>query len=238
MSASTMERKCSSICLFPMKMPPGFSSFMLLALKSIMLFSLVILSCGTTSADSLTAIDHYNRAVDYAYEGEYLLALNETDRALAENPEFSLAHITRAGILNSLARYDESLTASDQAIGLNPNQSGAWNNRAYALVHLGRYEESLDASDRAISLDPDLTEAWINKGTALIALGRYNEALDASKNAAEIDPFSSDAKENKRIAEAAFNTPPPTSASLPFLVILVAGLFGAGLMALTTKARI
>ncbi len=235
MSASTMERKCSGICFFNMKMAPAFSSFMLVALKSIMVL-LLFLSCGTASADSLTAIDHYNRAVDYAYEGEYLLALNETDRALAENPEFSLAHITRAGILNSLGRYDESLTASDQAIGLNPNQSGAWNNRAHALVHLGRYEESLDASDRAISLDPALTEAWINKGTALIALGRYNEALDASKNAAKIDPFSSNAKENKRIAEAALNTPPPTSASLPFLVILVACLFGAG-MALTNKAR-
>jgi len=206
--------------------------------SSICFFLLVIHACGTTSADTFAAIDHYNKAVGYAYEGEYLLALNETDRALADNPEFSLAHITRAGILNSLGRYNESLAASDQAIGLNPNQSGAWNNRAYALIHLGRYEESLDASDRAISLDPALTEAWINKGTALIALGRYEEALDASKKAAEIDPSSSEAKENKLIAEASLNTPPPTSASLPVFFLPVACLFGAGLRALTTKARI
>ncbi|MDD1710297.1 MAG: tetratricopeptide repeat protein [Methanoregulaceae archaeon] len=204
---SIMPRKYNQICLF--------------------FLAGLILCCGITAADNIAAIDHYNKAVGYAYGGEYFLALNETDRALSENPNFSLAHVTRAGILNALGRYNESLDASDQAITLNNNQSEAWNNKAYALIQLGRYAEGLDASEHALILDPSLAEAWINKGTALIALGRYEEALAASEKAIELDPTSDDAKQNRYNAEAALKDAVPTRTPLPFPCILVACLLGA-----------
>lgn len=192
------------------------------------LILLVVLLFGSVAgADTLAAIDHYNKAVDYAYEGKFLLALNETDRALYENENFTLAHVTRAGILNALGRYDESLDASDKAIALSPDQSAAWNNRAYALIRLGRYPDGLDAAERAASLDPALTEAWINKGSALIALGRYEEALTASEQALLLDPSSEEAKKNREAAEGSLAKIPPTNAPLPAYSILAALVLAA-----------
>jgi tetratricopeptide (TPR) repeat protein len=182
---------------------------------------------GVAGADNLAAIDHYNKALDYAYEGKFLLALNETDRSLLENQNFTLAHVTRAGILNALGRYDESLDASDQAIALNPNQSAAWNNKAYALIHLGRYTEGLDAAERAVALDPALTEAWVNKGTALIALGRYEEAVAASGQALILDPSSVEAKKNRDIAQESLAKMSPTETPLSLYGMLGAVGLGA-----------
>ena len=199
--------------------------------KSLICLSLMLLlfcGCTASGADTLEAIDHYNKAVDLAYEGKFLMALNETDQALQINQNFTLAYVTRAGILNSLGRYNESIDASDRAIALNPNQSAAWNNRAFALIHLGRYAEGLDAADRATDLDPSLTEAWINKGTAQIALGRYQEALASSEEALLLDPSSEEAKKNRETAEEALLDVPATKAPLPIPTILEAsGIAGA-----------
>jgi len=208
--------------------------------KSLVCLSLfILLFCGGTAAgadDNLEAIDHYNKAVDLAYEGKLLLALNETDQALQMNQDFTLAYVTRAGILNSLGRYNDSIDASDRAISLNPNQSAAWNNRAYALIHMERYAEGLDAADRATTLDPSLTEAWINKGTALIALGRYQEALTASENALLIDPSSEEAKKNRETAQEAILEVPATKAPLPIHIILEAsGIAGASVIFLRMR---
>ena len=188
---------------------------------------LALIFGGLPCADNFGAIDHYNRAVDYANEWKLQMALNETDLALIENQNFTLAHITRAGILNALGRYDESLAASDKAIALNPNLSAAWNNRAYALIHLGRFPEGLDAAERAAALDPALTEAWVNKGTALIALGRYQEAVIASGQALLLDPSSEEAKKNRETAQESLAKMSPTKTPLTVPGILGAVSLGA-----------
>jgi tetratricopeptide (TPR) repeat protein len=200
------------------------------------LFILLFFGCTAAGADNLEAIDHYNKAVDLAYEGKFLLALNETDQAIRINQNFTLAHVTRAGILNALGRYDESIDASDRAIALNPNQSAAWNNKAFALIHLERFAEGLDAADRATAIDPSLTEAWINKGTALIALGRYQEALAASEEALLLDPSSEEAKKNRETAQEAILEVPATKAPLPIHIILEAtGIAGVSLFFLRMR---
>lgn len=188
----------------------------------LVLVMVMALGCTHVLADNLAAINAHNRAVDLAYSGAYMPALNETDAALRENENFTLAHVTRAGVLNALGRYEDSIRASEQALALDPNQSAAWNNRAYALIHLGRYDEGLEAAERAAMLDPALTEAWINQGTALIALGRYNEARTVSGHALLLDPGSEEARQNLQIAEESGTNPAPTRTALPALVPLAA----------------
>lgn len=118
-------------------------------------------------ADNIDAINYYNKAVELAYQGEYTQALTEIDRALQENQNFTLAWVTRAGILNNREQFEEGLAASDRAIELEPNNSYAWINRATALNGLGRYQESIAASDRALSIDPESEEARRNRQAAM-----------------------------------------------------------------------
>ncbi len=85
-------------------------------------------------ADNQLAIEYYNNGVELAYQGDYNQALEKIDLALAENPNFTLALTTKAGILNSLGRYQEALSASDEAIVQNQSLPYAWVNKATALI--------------------------------------------------------------------------------------------------------
>jgi tetratricopeptide (TPR) repeat protein len=134
-----------------------------------MLACVVIIPAG---ADNIDAINYYNKAVELAYQGDYGQAMTEIDRALQENENFTLAWVTKAGILNSMELFDEGLAASDRALALDPDNVYAWINRATSLNGLGRYEESLAASDKALSLNPDSEEAEQNRQIALDMLAK------------------------------------------------------------------
>jgi len=135
-------------------------------------------TCGA-AAPAMEAIDAYNRGVDLAVEGNFSAALESIDQALSMDPNFTIAWITRAGILNAMGEYNQSLVASDRALAIDEDQAEAWTNRASALISLGRNEEALESADRAIELDPRLSEAWIDRSTALSNLGRNDEANEA-----------------------------------------------------------
>ncbi|NYT16809.1 MAG: tetratricopeptide repeat protein [Methanomicrobiales archaeon] len=193
-------------------------------LAVLILFAISI--CVVGSADNLLAIDYYNKGVDLAYEGKYSEALVSIDRALEENAQFTLALVTKAGILNALGRYPEAIDAADQALSLDPGQAAAWNNKAFALNQQDRYSEGLAAADTAVSLDPDLVEGWVNKGSSLIGLERYEEALAASNEALARDPGSAEAEKNREISSRALS-PSPTAAAFP-IIWPVAAVFLAG----------
>lgn len=148
----------------------------------ILIFATCILSVfalPSMAAPSLDAISAYNKGVDLAMEEKFDEALASIDQALSLDQNFTLAWITKAGILNVKGRFNESLEASGRALALDENQADAWTNRASALISLQRFEEGLEAANRAIELDPRLSEAWIDRATALSSLGRTQEAAEA-----------------------------------------------------------
>jgi tetratricopeptide (TPR) repeat protein len=186
--------------------------------------------CAAGGADDLLAIEYYNRGVDLAYEGKYDEALISIDRALEENAHFTLALVTKAGILNALGRYPEAIDAADQALALDPGQAAAWNNKAFALNQQDRYAEGLAAADTAVSLDPDLVEGWVNKGSSLIGLSRYEEALAASNEALALDPGSAEAEKNREIASRA-RLPSSTATAVPVAWTVAAVILAGALLA-------
>lgn len=152
----------------------------------LLLFALFMIVMGNSlvsAAPSQEAIEAYNHGVDLAIGGNFSEALESIDHALALDQNFTLAWITKAGILNVMGEFDQSLLASDQALALDQGQAEAWTNRASALISLGRDEEALEAADKAIELDPRLSEAWMDRATALSNLGRSQEAEEAMQMA-------------------------------------------------------
>lgn len=152
----------------------------------LLLFTLFMIATGVSlvsAAPSQEAIAAYNHGVDLAIGGNFSEALESIDQALALDQNFTLAWITKAGILNVMGEFNQSLAASDQALALDPDQAEAWTNRASALISTGRDEEGLEAADNAIELDPRLSEAWMDRATALSNLGRNTEAEEAMQMA-------------------------------------------------------
>ncbi len=152
----------------------------------LLLFTFCMITMGVSScsaAPTQQAIEAYNHAVDLAIGGNFSEALDSIDQSLSLDQNFTLAWITKAGILNVMGEFNQSLEASDRALALDEGQAEAWTNRASALISLGQDEDALEAADRAIELDPRLSEAWMDRATALSNLGRTQEAEEAMQMA-------------------------------------------------------
>lgn len=139
------------------------------------------------SGQNIEAIKAYNLGGDLASQGKLQEALVETEKALALQPNFTLALTQKAGILNVMGKYQEALTATDAAIAGNPTISEAWINRADALVHLGRYQDAIDAANRALAIDPTMDAA---KTTKLLATKMLENSATSSPTPTRKAPVS------------------------------------------------
>lgn len=185
--------------------------------------------CGFATAENETAISIeniadnkislYNQATDLAYEGNYNDSLVMLDRALEIDPEFTLAYVSKAGILLVKGDISGALEASETATSLNPNQADAWVCKSSALISLGRYEEGIDSAKKALEIDKNYFEAWINLATAYEKLGDYKEQLKASEEALKIDPENILALASKEKAEKMLAINPQESPMTPFLAV-------------------
>jgi len=147
-----------------------------------------IMISGLTN-DSINA---YNLGADLASSGKLQEALVETEKALAIQPNWSLALAQKAGIQNALGKYQEALTSADAAIATGTTDipaamAGAWINRADALVHLGRYQDAIDSATHALAIDPTMEAA---KTTKLVATKLLENSATASPTPTRKAPVS------------------------------------------------
>ena len=159
------------------------------------------------------SINAYNLGADLASQGKIQEALVETEKALAIEPNWSLALAQKAGLQNALGRYQDALTSADAAIAagtpdMTAAMAGAWANRADALVHLGRFQEAVDSASKALTIDPTIEGA---KTTMLLA--------------------------KKMIENAGTSSPTPTTKAPASLVPVIGALAVAGCVAGYRKFR-
>jgi tetratricopeptide (TPR) repeat protein len=108
--------------------------------------------------------DLYNlQATILISAGQYDEAIQKCDRALAINPSYSTALVTKGHALQKQGQFQAAEVALRQATTLDPRDSNAWNNLGYILTELGRLEESLPAFEQAVKLDPKNVAARQNR---------------------------------------------------------------------------
>ena len=110
-------------------------------------------------------------------ERAYQEAIDNFDRAIHLQPDYTQAYINRGTAKSGLGRHEEAIADYDQAIRLQPDSSQAYINRGTAKSGLGRHEEAIADYDQAIRLDPEHGKAYIHRGDAKGKLGRYEEAV-------------------------------------------------------------
>ena len=143
---------------------------------------------GFSAADNFDAIKAYNSGIDLANAGKYQEALGAFNTSLEENQNFTLALISRAGVLTLLGRNSEALTDTGRALALNNSSADAWINRGQALLNLNRVEEALSAAERALASEPANAGGWLVKARSLVALGRIDDAKSAYDQALALLP--------------------------------------------------
>jgi len=166
----------------------------------IMCFFLIPYCYAENEVDNFDAISLYNQGIDQANKGDYTGALDLLDNALAITPNFTLAHIARAGVLTEMGEYNQAIDAAKAAERLDPQNPSLLAVIANLYLLAGDYESSLKITDEAIKRDPELLEAWIIRGSAFGGIHEYKKEEEASLMALSLDPENEKAKENLNFA--------------------------------------
>jgi Tfp pilus assembly protein PilF len=122
------------------------------------------------------ALDMFNKAIEFAKTGETSEAIQQLQGAIAEYPEFMLAH-NEMGVLymkrNELQKADDSLQA---AIKIEPKAFMPKMNRGIVLVMLKRYAEAETLLREVVKVKQDLAVGHYFLGQAVANLGNFDEA--------------------------------------------------------------
>jgi lipoprotein NlpI len=143
---------------------------------------------------------YYNRGFYFVQEKKFEEALNDINKTIELDPEYSAAYNVRGNIFNNAKRHAEALDDFNKAIALNPNAS-AYNNRGLVFRDLHRYEDALSDFNKAIVLQPDFYEGYNDRGIVLSELKRFEASLNDFNKAIELDPKKPTAYYNRGAAE-------------------------------------
>ena len=158
-----------------------------------------------------------------AQEGNYRIAVEWMDKAIAidsANPGF---HSNRGLALYELGKMGEAVESFKKAIAIDPGFAQAHNNQGLALQALSRPDEALTSFDRAIAVFKDYAEAYYNKGLVLQKLQRFDEAIECYRQALKIAPDYADAHYNKGLAQKALDLLPDAVTSFKACLAITPG---------------
>ena len=103
-----------------------------------------------------------NRAALAVQEGNYSEALDDYSRAIAADPDLSVAHSGRGRVCHLLGYLDEAQRHLDAAQVLAPDDASIAVAQGDLLVDLGRHTQARAAYERGIVLDPEQSTPYRN----------------------------------------------------------------------------
>jgi TolB-like protein/Flp pilus assembly protein TadD len=113
------------------------------------------------------------------------------DRAVALNPNSSLAWNCRGWVYNTAGLPEEAIRSFERAIRMSPVDPRlhlTFVGMGMALIELGRFDEAIVTGKKALRQNPSFLLAYRCLASAFAHLGRDAEAHDAAARVLEIDP--------------------------------------------------
>ena len=119
---------------------------------------------------------------------KYDVALRDTERALALDPDNLRIHLQRAVFHQRTYKFDEAVSDLDNAIELNGNEIGLLRRRAYLKVLAGRFDAALSDYDVLSERQPNSDTGLLGRGVALYLSGEWEKAALAFTRILETSP--------------------------------------------------
>ncbi len=118
------------------------------------------------------------------YEG----AIQDADRAIAEDPGNAAAYYYRAAANNLMGHFEEAEADATHALVMNPSDASLHDTRAWALNHMGRFRDAIADSNHSLEVNPANPYAFANRGYAYEQMGDLDTMLHDMKTAAGLSP--------------------------------------------------
>lgn len=129
-------------------------------------------------------------------EGVAEEALAEFERAIAINPELTIAYIGAAEIHTQQGNYTVAEQRYRRATDIEPANFDAQYGHGLVLQLLDRVAEAIRAYLRALSLRPDNFDANLNLATAYMQVNEPRQARPYAERAVRLEPESGSARVN------------------------------------------
>ncbi len=162
-------------------------------------FLSMCLATGDLTPQNL-AIAFYHRGNAQTGLGRQRFAIQDYDRAILIDANFTDAYFNRGVAYRNLFLYDRAIEDYDRAIRLAPGRAQSYSSRGNAHADMGRFELAIQDFDAALALDPKSLGALNNRGNALRDHGRYDLAIRDYDRAIMLDPNYGLAYENRGLA--------------------------------------
>lgn len=149
------------------------------------------------SGNKVRPADILARGVAFSMLKNYKGAIEDFDRLISLNPDFTIAYMARG-----VARYENARLNEDQrmamqeiamaaadfdtATKLDPRLIHAWFNKGYILYSQRDYSQASECFTKAIELDPEFGAAFYNRGLCALSAGKKNEAFADLSRAGEL----------------------------------------------------
>jgi len=122
------------------------------------------------------------------YLGKVKFAEIALQQAIANDPNFSLAHFNLGVLYEDQDKLEEAEAAWKKAIEVDPDHAAAHYNLGVLYKDQDKLEEAEAEYLKAIEVDPDLADAHHNLGVLYKDQDKLEEAEAAWKKAIEVDP--------------------------------------------------
>jgi tetratricopeptide (TPR) repeat protein len=96
-------------------------------------------------------------------------------QAIANAPQFSLAYVNLANLLEEIGQPEAAEQAVRAALEHDPANAGAYCDLALYLKCQGKWEEAISCYRQALRLQPDAAEATLGLSMLQLLLGRFEE---------------------------------------------------------------
>ena len=113
-------------------------------------------------------------------------------RALAVDPNFDFAHVTKAWVLMAQNRQEEAIVEAERGLALNPSNVDAYCTVGVANIFLCRPDRTIEVIDKAIRLsprDPIIWGYYMTKGEAYFILRQDDRAIEWARRSVAIGPI-------------------------------------------------
>jgi tetratricopeptide (TPR) repeat protein len=131
-----------------------------------------------------------NRGIILSHIGDLTESISSFDKALAVEPDNTMAMLQKGGVLNDRLRlHDEAIKLFNKAARIDPNNPVCWWNLSQAFMGKNDFEQAIQYLDKVLEVDPTHRNAMANKGILLWRLGRNREARQAFMQLRQINPL-------------------------------------------------
>jgi protein O-mannosyl-transferase len=152
----------------------------------------------TLACTSKNVIAHNGLGDEFARQGRLTEAIQQYQKSLEINPNFTAAYNNLGLVLAEQGRLDDAIQYYQEALEKNPDYAQANNNLGIVLAAQGRLDDAIGNFQKALEINPDYAEAHFNLGIVLAAQGRRDEAIQHYREALRLDPSLERARQKLR----------------------------------------